>query len=122
MKNLFYEQLTAGFNKTNAAGTAAEASKIGTMRGGSSGCMLPDGSILGSDPRKAVLRFMGIQTRTSFDTNLTFQAGHNNEDGIDELLSASGVPFLREAECPTKWQLPSPTIEGVTYDVNRFKI
>ena len=100
----YYRTLVDGFNRQLAAGSEAEAQKLGYMRGGNSGCITDTGLILGSDPRSAVLRSHGIQTSPQFDDSLLFQAGHQNEEGIAEYLELAGIPHKREEECPVQWE------------------
>jgi hypothetical protein len=41
------------------------------LRGGNSGCFI-DGKVAGYDPRKTILRYMGIEMPSDFETNLMF--------------------------------------------------
>lgn len=107
MIDKLYKAMQAGWTKLNKESEANEATKLGWLRGGSSGCITDSGLIIGSDPRTAVLRAEGIQEPVTFDDNLLFQAGHSNEDGVAELLTASGIPFKQEEECPIKWTVVS---------------
>ncbi len=110
----FYSKLKSGYEKENAADQLAESLKTDCFRGGNSGCMLEDGTILGCDPRTAVLRSQGIQMPTTMDDSLLFQAGHSNEDNLAAWMEASGMNFLQEEECPVKW---SVTSHGKTFPV-----
>ena len=95
-----YDALVNGFDKLNDEGREAEAKKKGIWRGGTSGCITAKGQVLGADPRQAVLRYLGIQMPTDYDTQLMFDAGLTNEDSFVNLLSKSGVPFKTEEDIP----------------------
>lgn len=87
-----------------------EAAKIGTLRGGSSGCITSSGTILGKCPRLSHLRSLGIQENHDNATYLMFAAGYSNEDIWYECLTRSwnGV-VLREEEMPVSWATTNGT-------------
>jgi hypothetical protein len=101
----FYQQLHKGWSKLNEQSVASEATKIHRFRGANSGCITQHGQIIGSNPREAVLRWMGIQTPTTMDDDLLFQAGHFNEDGLAAWMGAAGLDFLQEEDCPVSWSI-----------------
>jgi hypothetical protein len=85
----------------------------GDFRGGNSGCMTEDGRIIGSSPRTAVLRHLGIEIPTTLDDELIFHAGYSNENQWVDLLELAGVPTKQEEEIPIVWSLPDgSTITG----------
>jgi len=96
----FYKGIVKGFNNIQSEPSTGG----GDFRGGNSGCITEGGTVLGADPRIAVLRHLGIEMPTTFDDNLLFQAGHTNEESLAELMKASGMKFLREEECPIRWE------------------
>lgn len=100
----YYKDLARGFNAKNQDSTQQEAAKQGVLRGGNSGCITEGGLILGSDPRLAVLRAYGIQSPTTMDDDLLFQAGHLNEEGLAEYLKLAAIEHQREEECQIKWE------------------
>jgi hypothetical protein len=100
-KYTLYDALTEGFAKKQAE----ETDPTGKWRGGSAGCITNSGAVLGTDPREAVLRFLGVQMPTDYDTQLMFDAGLTNEDSFCELLEKNGVSFLREEEIPVSYEL-----------------
>lgn len=108
-----YDTLVAGFNKKEAASRKAEAAKTGRWRGGSSGCITANGIVLGDDPRKVVLRYLGIQTKIDYDTDLMLQAGLKSEDSFTELLDQAGVNYKCEEDVPMIRSLPNgDTVTG----------
>ena len=113
-REIFYNKLKLGYDRLEAESEKQEADKLGFFRGGNSGCMLEDGTILGSDPRVAVLRSLGIQKETTMDDALLFQAGHSNEDNLAQWMKESGMEYLQEEECPVKWEVTSG---GIQYPV-----
>lgn len=114
-KFTLYHSLTDGFKQINGVKVKEEEAKKGIWRGGTVGCMLEDGRIIGEDPRKAVLRYLGIQMPTTFDKNLMFQAGVFNEDAWTELLKANGTVFKTEEEIPMVRKFT--TSDGVQYTI-----
>lgn len=100
-----YDVLVKGFEeKQEQRRIEEEAKPEVALRGGNSGALLEDGRFIGGDPRIAVLRFLGIESKVSFDTNLLFQAGLSNEENVCDLLEASGTFFEQEEECPVSWR------------------
>lgn len=114
MKLQLYEMLQRGFEEKQARDKAHRlANPGGSWRGGNSGCITEDGTIIGSSPRGAVLRHLGIEMPTTLDDDLIFDAGLRNEDHWADLLKLANVPHLQEEECPIKWALPNgETITG----------
>jgi len=98
-----YALLNKGFEEMQERRRIEEDQKEPALRGGNSGAMLPDGTIIGGDPRIAVLRYLGIETPVDFDLQLLFHAGLLNEEAVAELLEMSGAKFKREEDCPVEW-------------------
>ena len=93
-------------------------------RGGNSGCLTDDGVCLGEDPRKAVLRFLGIEKPITLADDLIFHAGFTNEDHWTELLKlAPNHPYVIrcEEECPVQWKLNDTDIVTGRPDLMLFK-
>ena len=99
----YYDLLQKGFK----AKQAREVDKAGVWRAGSSGCILPKGVVVGTDPRSAVLRFLGIQMPTTYDKQLMFDAGFANEDYQNALIRDAGAEFRCEEEIPLVRTLPN---------------
>ena len=72
------------------------------LRGGQSGCMYK-GFVIGINPKEAVLRYLKLQSPTTFDERLLFDAGFGNEDSHNALLKAAGADFKCEEEIPISW-------------------
>lgn len=113
-KLILYDMLQRGFEaKQENRKREQEANPGGSWRGGNSGCMTEDGIIIGESPRKAVLRHLGVETPTTLDDDLIFEAGLLNEVHWTELLTWANVPHKQEEEIPIKWALPNgETITG----------
>ncbi len=84
----------------------AEQDKLGTLRGGETGIVLPDGKV-GSDKcvRHVYLRSKGLKAETMDENReLMFSAGRSNEDGWVDALKRSWEGKIRcEDDIPTKW-------------------
>jgi len=96
-------------------GDHEEKLKVGTLRGGNTGSLLVDGSVLGKCGRLSLARALGINVSDADETDphskeLMFAAGHTNEDSWTYLLEKSwnGV-IKREEEIPINWTLPGGT-------------
>lgn len=82
---------------------AAEVTKVGTLRGGNSGCYT-GGEVYGKCARLSLARYLGFGFGHDSDRALMFQAGRTNEDSWFEVLSAGwDGPILREEEIPIVW-------------------
>jgi hypothetical protein len=94
--------LTKGQAELNRQHAELEVTKQGTLRGGSCGLVLEDGTICGKCQRMSLLRSLGVDYPPTDDKQLMFSAGVNNEDIVAELLANSGWAgkILRESECP----------------------
>lgn len=103
----FYDLLQTGYQNIRIAGEKKDAETAGIWRGGSSGCITPAGAIVGADPREVVLRFLGIQTKNSYDSKLMFDEGLGNEESVNALLDAAKVEYRCEEDFPMKYTLPS---------------
>ena len=109
MKLELYKHFQAGFAKKQQLRT----SEGGDWRGGNSGCMTEDGTIIGYNPRHTVLRHLGVEKRVTLDDDLIFDAGFRNEDHLTELLGLAGVRYKCEEDIPVAWALPNgQTITG----------
>lgn len=97
--------LRKGHQKLKDQEVAEEASKKGTLRGGSVGCVTANGTIIGKCHRISLLRFLGIHSPKESITELMFAAGRTNEDSWLRVLKAAweGV-ILREEEIQIKWK------------------
>lgn len=103
------EVLRRGKERLAAASASEEELKKGRLRGGSSGALVGDQAI-GTCPRKAWLRYQGIQLPmeeeeegSSFDLELMLEGGVLNEDGWAKRIEAGlpeGQVLLREEDVP----------------------
>jgi len=98
--------LYAGIRARQGEQDSAEKDKLGTLRGGETGILLPGGKV-GSDKcvRHVYLRQHGMKAET-IDENreLMFSAGRSNEDGWVDALKRSWSGKIRcEEDIPTKW-------------------
>jgi len=111
-KNILYEILQDGFEAKVKEARAYEEANKGKWRVGTSGCIASAGRFVGQDPRKAVLRFLGIQTKHDFDQELMFQLGNANEDMWAELLDFTDQAYKREEAIPMTQKLGDELITG----------
>lgn len=85
---------------------SAEADKLGTLRGGETGIVLPSGAV-GSDKcvRHVYLRSKGLKAEINDENReLMFAAGRSNEDNWVDALSRVWDGKIRcEEDIPTKW-------------------
>jgi hypothetical protein len=91
-----------------------ESTKVGTLRGGSSGCISMN-KPLGSCPRLAALRFSGIQVDEPEESRgFMFDAGLGNEDIWYSLLETvyPKEQILREEEIPITWEVDGTPVTG----------
>lgn len=110
--------LHAGIADEEAEHRAAEGGKLGTLRGGNSGCMVltDEGPrTIGGCARKALLRMLGIEVAEeeegqAHSKQLMFAAGHFNEDAWARSLGRVWQgKLLRETEVPTRWETSNGT-------------
>ena len=105
------EMWRQGVESIRLAHRSLETEKVGTLRGGNSGALLPDGRIIGKCHRLTRLRMDGIEVEEpSKDRLIMFEAGLANEDIWDKVLRSgdlNGYSILREEEVPTKWTTTS---------------
>lgn len=83
----------------------AEISKLGNLRAGNSGVLLPSGATSGSCHRITYLRMLGVAVEeTSADRLIMFAAGNANEEYWTKKLTPTWPgKILRESEIPTSW-------------------
>jgi hypothetical protein len=90
-----------------------EQQKLGNLRAGSSGIMIPTGEVAGSCVRKAHIRQLGLELEDlSEDKLLMFDLGFANEDVIADKLKSvlpEGHTILREEEIPVEWTTTNGT-------------
>lgn len=93
-----------------------DATKPPALRVGNSGCLVDTGKadvVYGDCPRKAHIRYLGIDIVADAMTHEIFDEGITNEDIVNELfvngLEALGskLTLKREEETPVAWSLPS---------------
>ncbi len=88
----------------------AEEQKLGTLRGGNSGCITPDGEVYGACHRKALARYKGYQPPIEPISYTWFDAGFANEEAWMQKMEAAveqmGPEYTLKAEeeCPIVWE------------------
>lgn len=106
-----YQLLLNGTRALVAGHAAGEQTKLGILRAGNTGVVLPDGRIAGKCARQSLLRLGGIDADSvNHSRQLMFAAGHANESDWVDRLVAAGIPEVcirREEQVPIKWVLPS---------------
>ena len=100
-----YGLMRSGFEKLQEERAERDKQSIGTLRGGSIVALTKDGKWIG-DPRTALIRYIGLQGKTSYDQSLLFQAGLANEDMIHEYFDAANVEYKCEEEIPVTVTTP----------------
>jgi hypothetical protein len=90
-----------------------EAEKLHTLRGGSAGCLLPDGSVIGSCPHEALGRFMGHSLNKDLQQGY-FDGGVANEEiWLRNLKLVVGPDKIRcEEEIPIKLEVAGYPLTG----------
>lgn len=114
--------LHEGIALEEAEHKAQESTKVGTLRGGNTGCLVQTDfglKAIGACPRLALLRMLGMEVRDGEDKGQEnskqhmWQNGHANEDGWADWLGrswgAQGGVLLRETEVPTRWETRNGT-------------
>ena len=110
LKKLFFE----GVRAEEAKHKEQDEKKLGVLRGGSVGCVLTsDGDmstgfdVIGTCPREATARFVGIQAPIAKETHIMFQLGLTNEDVWSRFLDASSYDGVikREEELGLEWDI-----------------
>jgi hypothetical protein len=95
-----------------------EAAKLGTLRGGSSGCITAKGTIVGKCHRLAHLRSLGHQEYKDGTAHIMFAAGYANEDiWLDHLKESWDGPILCEEEIPVLWRTDNDTLVSGRPDI-----
>lgn len=101
---------TAGLKSIVKEYEAQETEKLGTLRGGNSGCVTEDGRVIGKCPRLSHLRSEGYQKEVDLNKHLMFQAGLTNEDSwLQTLKREWNGPILCEEEIPILWYTANGT-------------
>jgi hypothetical protein len=105
LTNLFRQAVELDIERRRAE----EIPKLGILRGGNSGLLLPgtrdgDWMVAGTCHRKALLRAVGVSETADLSRQVMFSGGFANEDIWVQRLSTSwpGV-ILKEEEVPISW-------------------
>jgi len=101
-----------GTKKEQEIHQKAEVNKLNTLRGGSAGCILEDGTVLGTSPFKALARFMGYQFPVDGRTPKIFDNGFSNEWVWEKKFTAGGVDYLCEEDIPLSYEVDGYKITG----------
>lgn len=75
-----------------------EESKIGVLRVGSCGAVLPNGDIIGTCPRSAMLRCLGVSESKDTKSHICTKAGTLFEQEVARLLKVAGQEIKQEDE------------------------
>jgi hypothetical protein len=93
-----------GQEKISEERAAEEEGKLGTLRGGGTGCITDAGEVVAKCHRLSHLRSLGIQESKGHNDKLMFEAGFANEDIWVDVLSASWKgSIICEEDIPTRW-------------------
>lgn len=113
--------LSAGHDAADVKHATEEAAKLGHLRGGSVGVVLPDGSTAGKCPRLAHLRTLGLQPPLeSLATRNMFALGYANEDIVEGLLRAGldvGLTVLSGADTAFSYTRPDGRVVSCRADL-----
>lgn len=111
--------LALGQENKNKEHIEKEKKAIGTLRGGSVGCVLTDDGdmstgyqITGVCPREALARYLGYYQKSDTDKQIMFSLGISNEDIWAELLDYAGANYLREEELALAWDIDGVKATG----------
>jgi len=77
-----------------------EKEKLNTLRIGSAGCILEDGTVLGTSPFQALARFCGYQFEPSNRAKMIFEGGFMVEAMWEEKLTNAGLAYKCEEDIP----------------------
>lgn len=96
-------------SQTEVRHDSEEEIKLGTLRGGNSGAVIPGGKIIGSCPRKALLRLRGIGKEPIKDgRSIMFEYGRENEvvwvRKLRNVLDSLQFTIVEEGELQTSWE------------------
>lgn len=101
------ELVKAGIRNIQEEHAAHEVTKRGVLRAGSTGLLLPDGSVVGKCARQTYLRLEGIEAgEDDASREFMFAAGRTNEDSWIDLFRRAGIApenIKREEEIPISW-------------------
>lgn len=90
-----------GIDNLSIEGDKKEQDKKYMLRGGTSGCYLPDkNAFIGVNPREALGRFLGFQVKKPKKVKLIFQSGLGSEKQFEVNVRAAGVQFKSDMEYP----------------------
>lgn len=90
-----------GIDNLSVEGDKKEQDKKYMLRGGTSGCYLPDkNGFIGLNPLEALGRFLGFQIKKPKKVKLIFQSGLGSEKQFEVNVRASGVQFKSDTQYP----------------------
>jgi hypothetical protein len=90
---------------------AKEVDKKGVLRGGTTGCVEADGTVVGQCHRKALIRYLGLQAPAG--PNLWFDMGFANEELWTAKIRKAWPHGIKcEEDFPIQWELDGVTITG----------
>ncbi len=107
IKDLFYEASKIENDKR----AENEKTKLGILRGGTTGAITEDGEVIGKCHRKALVRYLGLDK--SEGGNLFFDMGLANEDlWVKKLKQSWSGTFKCEEEIPIEWEVDGVKVTG----------
>jgi hypothetical protein len=100
----------AGTTQSREEHREAATTKVGTLRGGNSGCITDTAEVYGTCHRKSLARYLGLEVEPDSTSQVYFDAGFANE-AIWEIRAKqalghsdySHLKVLVEEECPVAW-------------------
>lgn len=115
------ELVKQGIQHLQEEHAAGEIKKLGILRAGSTGLLLPNGSVVGKCARQTYLRLEGIEAgEDDASREFMFAAGRTNEDSWVDLFLRAGIAkedIRREEEVPISWKTRSGRIVSGRPDI-----
>lgn len=94
------------FNKAREVNSAEydeqAKKKLGTLRGGNSGCMVGE-NVIGTCHRKSLARFLGYDGTIDANTQSIFEQGFGNEAIWEGHMAKTGYAMRCEEQIPIEW-------------------
>lgn len=90
----------------------AERNRKPTLRGGSVGCLLDDGTAMGCSPLKALARYLGYQFAIPNKTFKIFDGGFANEHTWESKFKVAGTQFRCEEDYPLTYNIGEYVVTG----------
>lgn len=101
----------AGRYAEQAKYASEEGAKLNTLRGGSAGCHMGKGQVIGKFYND-VARFMGYSLPHGDSTQDIFDLGYSNESVWDGKFEAAGTDFTGDSKYPLKYEIDGVKVSG----------